>query len=423
MANFHDLPNELLLEIARQVRGRYRNSTLASLSLVSRKFRPIAQEALIQQPCFKITYIDRFMLEMFRQNYVIPKIQSLELWSTDENRRLKQDLDVVQRQAAYQFSYKAVACPPDLMERFNLEGCHEMMKYYSKDKHDERKWLAALKSDVVPALLALLLVSLPKLKELRCVALWLMDFPILSAMRSVEVVDTHPFEWEHNFLAGVMEKVGPRLEVFEVPTNLSYMYFMGRPASLFNYTLLVGLKELTVSMEVLYYNGRLRRPSPWPVPLLPPNIRTLRISEGSLMTTLLVEDICKVKKAGKSLQSLQRVDVIYDRPYTQVLTAASLKNQLDPVYDMKSFCASAELAISLYFPGTRIVSSEVNRSLWSLRESREMWQIEWEAYSKRDSLCACGCEGNSFTTWRTPERLFAFDADGDVEMFDVGGWR
>ena len=47
------LPDELLLEIASHFHGRYQNTNLVNFALVCRRLRPIAQEALLCNPCFK----------------------------------------------------------------------------------------------------------------------------------------------------------------------------------------------------------------------------------------------------------------------------------------------------------------------------------------------------------------------------------
>lgn len=378
MAQFQDLPNKLLHEVARQVRGRYRNSTLVSLSLVCKKFQPIAQEAMLQRPCLQIANIHLFMLELGRHHWVIPRIQSLEFWSTDKGRRPRDGNDRVL--IPYPL-YEDVICSPELRALFNEQVCYGLMKRFSKGESHVQIWMKALKLDVVQAALGLLIVSLPNLKEFRCAALWLMDFPILSTVMSPEVDGIRPLGWEskHAFFTGVMEKLAPNLEVLEVPANLSCMRALGRPSSLFGFSSFTKLRQLSVSMDALYYHKRrLSLPSPWPVPLLPPNLRILRISESFLGTTIFVEDVCKVKKQGMSLQFLERVEVIYKYPYEIVIKAASDRNVADPVYDMGSFCLSAEIAISLYFPGVPMMTPHVNRSLWSLREFGEMTQIEWE---------------------------------------------
>ncbi|KAF1968165.1 hypothetical protein BU23DRAFT_267909 [Bimuria novae-zelandiae CBS 107.79] len=183
MAKFQDLPDELLLEIASQILGRHRNSDLACHSLVSRQFRPIAQEALLQAPCFKLTNIHLFMLEMRRQEWVIPKIQALELWSTDKGRTLDvwkpEDFSIGARSAfggrgvdnlLGRVKYTGVPCPAELRSRFNMESCIDTIRRFSVKPTHQLIWLAALNVDVAQALLGLLLVSLPNLKELRCAA-------------------------------------------------------------------------------------------------------------------------------------------------------------------------------------------------------------------------------------------------------------
>jgi hypothetical protein len=56
-----DLPHELLLHIGAQFTHLKRNRDLASLSLVCKKWRIIAQEWLLKEPRFNLTYIDKYL--------------------------------------------------------------------------------------------------------------------------------------------------------------------------------------------------------------------------------------------------------------------------------------------------------------------------------------------------------------------------
>lgn len=240
MAKLEDLPPELLLEIGRYIRNRYRNSDLASLSLVSAYMRPIAQERLLEEPWFKLSNIHLFMAELHRQSWVIPKIRALELWSSEKGREITFDdhRGVLANLFNPPFAgrhqprahYPAVSCPMDLWIKLDHTGCANTAKRFAQSFADACEWNIALQHDVVPALLGLLLVSLPTLRALRSSATWLMDFPIITSVLSAEVITVTPWEWEHDWLKGVMVTLAAKLEVLEVPTNYSHMGFIGRPS-------------------------------------------------------------------------------------------------------------------------------------------------------------------------------------------------
>jgi hypothetical protein len=82
----HDLPKELLLNIAAQFTHWSRNSDLANLALVSRRWRPIAQEWLAKVPCFQLTHIDKYLWEIGHNDYLFPQIRTLEIHSRSERR-------------------------------------------------------------------------------------------------------------------------------------------------------------------------------------------------------------------------------------------------------------------------------------------------------------------------------------------------
>ncbi|KAF2438398.1 hypothetical protein P171DRAFT_160178, partial [Karstenula rhodostoma CBS 690.94] len=272
-------------------------------------------------------------------------------------------------------------------------GCAETAKQFLKHNVHAQDWILALKHNVVPALLGLLLVSLPNLKALRCSALWIMDFPLLTSLISAKVTS--------------------------VPINHSHILFTGRPSALFNFSSFEKLKNLSMSMEAIYYwDSRPRLPYPWPMPLLPPNIQTLQISEGTESTASFIEDLCKVKKEGTSFQSLCLIDVFFSLPYDFTVIAPAC---------LRTVCSDAVVSLSLYFPGFPITTPEVDRNLWSLKEERVMVQIGWEKFSKENPVAnevtpydwarliameSYGCEPSA-------EKDINFDAEGDIEMTSI----
>lgn len=82
MAMILKLPDELLLQIGRNLYGRGRNSDLRSLSFVCRRFCAITQENLICAPSFHLRHIDTFMWELAHRPNLVPKIKSMEIRSS-----------------------------------------------------------------------------------------------------------------------------------------------------------------------------------------------------------------------------------------------------------------------------------------------------------------------------------------------------
>jgi hypothetical protein len=60
----NDLPDELLLNIGAHFTNLNRNRDLRNLALTSKKWKPIAQEWLLIEPRFNLTFIDGYMWEM-----------------------------------------------------------------------------------------------------------------------------------------------------------------------------------------------------------------------------------------------------------------------------------------------------------------------------------------------------------------------
>lgn len=158
-------------------------------------------------------------------------------------------------------------------------------------------------------------------------------------------------------------------------------------------------------------------PYPWLISLLPRNIRTLQISEGTDLTEIFIKNLCRAKQGKKSLLFLSRIEVFSSFPYEfMVLDTASLSLA----------CSNANLSLSLYFPGFHITSPDVDRSLWSLKNEGLMTQVGWEKFSREDP-CASGVAPYDWARLSVmaarglnplADRQIDLDAEGDVEMID-----
>ena len=60
-ATIQELPEEILFNIGAQFISLSRNRNLANLALASRKWRMVAQEWLLKEPLFNITYIYKYI--------------------------------------------------------------------------------------------------------------------------------------------------------------------------------------------------------------------------------------------------------------------------------------------------------------------------------------------------------------------------
>lgn len=438
MAKITDLANELLLKVASHARGRHRNSDLTSLSLVSRRFRPIAQEALLQEPCFKLGLIHLFMLEASRKDWVIPKIRSLELWSTGEDRYDIRGNPLPGSSPLYNgprrmgqtpraAEYTKIPCPPEFFARIDWDSFLATINHFSARPEHVGLWLSALNEDVIQGLLGILLVSLPNLKELRCAAVWLMDFPLLSNILSAEVTGISDPECKHGYLAGVINALAPKLEILEVPTNRWQLDFYSRVSSrvssLFDFAPFIKLKELNISLKVLNYKywDRMRL-NPRAIVRLPPNLQVLRISEGELSTILLILGISAAKNTGRVLQSLERIEIFYSAVYLDFLRISSLHGWLNPIQDLREWCSSAQVSLSLYFPGVALHTVNADRSLWSLKDNQELLPTELKVFFRGDLSRLDGMDPHALDQMvkhvLISRKEISFDADGDIDMLD-----
>lgn len=356
------LPDELLLLIGSHIVHSTRNTTLCNLSLVSRRFRPIAQEWLLRRPRFNLTYIDAYMWSIAHRPHLLPQIRSLEVWSTSAGRieRFASGFPVRR--------YAPVRCPAWLGQRRGfLEKCREIVWYYARGAEERMYWAMAMEVDVVAGLFGVLLCVLPGLRELKLGGGWLMDFPVLSNMLAEGPARLHvhlPGEWKKRFLAAALEEVRSRLQVLELPADMSALWFGAQVDGVFDFRGFGALKEIGLTMRALGDRGfRFFNPSA----VFPPSLEILRISEATYDTTSFLETLCLAKRAS-CFPNLCRIEVYYMNKLELVQRKALAHRCLSPIQDAGIVCLSAKLSLRVYFPGHELQTWVVGGTPWSLRE-------------------------------------------------------
>ncbi|KAF2123408.1 hypothetical protein P153DRAFT_371728 [Dothidotthia symphoricarpi CBS 119687] len=356
------LPDELLLTIGAHLVNPNQNSDLVSLSLVSRRWRPIAQEWLLRVPRFNLTHIHTYMWELSNHSHIIPLIHSLDIYSSSENRvrHARNGLSIKE--------YTAIRCPAALAQRSMFIGlCMQNVYFYAGGAREKLYWGMALNEDVVAALFGVLLCVLPGLQELRLGGGWLMDFPFFSTVLASEFQD-HRFEpeaWqEHSFLAGALAVVRPRLRVLHVPAEMTAMRRCAHVRTFLDFRAFDHLSEVGVTMMALR-DGLLQLLDPRLV--FPPSLEILRISEAMFDTTNFLHALFSAKKTSH-LPLLRRVEVYYLYPVDTVQRAALRRPCLSPIEDAQRECKDAGVELRVYFPGFQLQTWLIGGSPWSLRD-------------------------------------------------------
>lgn len=419
-----DLPTELLLHICDFIQGPNRNTNLASLALVSRRLRPVAQEQLLCRPSFKLTHIHTFLRELGHHHTLIPKIKRLEIFSSTTGRI--QELppppedDSDEAQDAYfeslpDFEYPALPCPREVfMEPGFRARCTDVINYFLNDEQEDIKkdWLAALNSDIVPALLGVLLVLLPNLKELHIATSWLMDWPIFSSLRASELRDWEPWGWEHTWMDPIMEHVQGRLEVLEFPADLTELRFPWDTKSMFDLRIFNNLRRLSLTMPMLLLNPTTRVPDLLgPADILPASLELLQVGECNCFAGNMLNDICLAKKRHE-LPRLARVEFYHEKTWLVTSAFAKYSRALNLYQDVVRICSEAEIEIYQWFPQIGFQISKIGATPWKLREegARSIMRAEFE-YNKRLGWEEELLRGFPFTA----SEMHA-DASGDLVM-------
>ncbi|KAF2656419.1 hypothetical protein K491DRAFT_757524 [Lophiostoma macrostomum CBS 122681] len=411
MAHIDLLPNELLLEIGDRIRGPHRNSDLASLSLVSRRLRPIGQENLLCEPAFNLTHLHTFLRELGHHYYLIPKIKCLEILSSAKGRVPHQELLNVDLGAALEVEeYPALPCPWELFALSNFRArCVDVINYFLKEGDYRRNWHTALNADIVQALLGVLLVILPNLKSLHIGASWLMDWPIFSSLTPPGVKIVEPEGWDHKWLSPVLQKLQAELQALEFPADMAAFVAEYRTVALFDFRGFKKLKHLSLSSAT--FCSQTRQPPPNPARLLPTSLELLRMSECTPATINFMNEICLAKKHGK-FPSLKRVELYFWSSVRIICSAARRRRDPHPVHDVRRMCADAEIELYLYFPMLKLSTRDLGRAPWSIRE---------EGISKLKAVELAACSRNPLLDprWLAPEPFeLTSDLEGDIVMME-----
>ncbi|KAH7091612.1 hypothetical protein FB567DRAFT_519048 [Paraphoma chrysanthemicola] len=403
----HDLPDELLLNIGAQITHRRRNIDLASLSLVSSIWRPIAQEWLLKKPRFNLTYIDKYLWEVGHHAHLLPQIQSLEIWSKSELR-----VHYSPTTGAPYREYDAITAL-DWYPSF-VAKCDELIEDYALDKQHARKWRDALHDDCVPALLGLLICTLPNLQTLHLGDAWLMDIPLMSVMISPEAKQHTmlPLEWLHSFLAGAANTLYSSLQVLDIPADMSSIWFLSRMPTIFDFRPFENLREIGITMKALWWCPRRTQIGPPdPRELLPVSLEVLRISEASIKTPTYLANLCAARKGGHFPQ-LRRVEVYYMNHYDVMIDTAQQFREPHPLWDLQKAFSGTEMELYVYFPAHELKTWEIGGAPWRLKQETTVWREKLEsAFRKR-----MGPFGVRERIWPVVE--MEWDVDGDAVMIE-----
>ncbi|CAE6998800.1 hypothetical protein CFE70_000739 [Pyrenophora teres f. teres 0-1] len=362
-ATLNDFPDEIFLRIGAQFTGVSLNRDLANLALVSPRWRMVAQEWLLKEPRFNITYIYKYMCELGHRPKLTGRVKKLEIWSTSEG-RIAYDDDYPPKLLGYQ----PVKAPKEMTSAFEfMTQCRAIVKHFALNETDRDMWMRALDEDVIPALFGILLCTLPNLKELRLGYGWLMDFPIFSNMLATE--DRFiPKTWMRGFLAGPLELLYSRLAVLEVPADMKTLDVF-RTCTVFDFRPFQQLTEVGITMEALSHDYiSLGEPSD-PREVLPPTMKVLRISEATIHIAWFLKDLCRAK-IDDHFPSLRRVEVYYMDMSNDRTRDGKQRSLLFTKYLQKIF-EIAELELYLYFPKWWMIKTwEIGGTPWRLQEER-----------------------------------------------------
>jgi hypothetical protein len=399
-----DLPDELLLNIGAQITHLSRNCDLASLSLVSKKWRIVAQEWLLKKPRFNLTHIDKYLWEIGHHAHLLPQIRSLEIWSKSENR--------IPRNSAHQpeREYKPIAALS--WDPAFVAKCKELINIYARDQPHARKWHIALDQDCIPALLGVLICTLPNLRELRLGDTWLMDIPLMSVMVSPDVKSHRmlPREWRHGFLAGAVKTLHTRLHVLEVPADMTCIWFLSRWPTIYNFRPFEALREVGITMRALWWcPQRSHQQPPDPRELFPRSLQVLRITEATMQTTAYLANLCAAKKGGH-FPNLRRVEVYYLNRYDVVEDLARTHREPHPLWGVHSLCRDVEVELYVYFPPYELKTWEMSGVPWRLMQEKDVFAKRLEtAFWKR--MGPFGVKEEVY-----PVVEMEWDRDGDAVM-------
>ncbi|KAG9190430.1 hypothetical protein G6011_08518 [Alternaria panax] len=413
----NDLPGELLLNIGAQFTNLNRNRDLANLALASKRWRPIAQEWLLIEPRFNLTFIDGYMWEMGHRSHLLSRVKRLEIWSRSEGRTTK--TMYVSRTGVNVYltdvAYTPTATPDRTRQEAEfMEICETQIQHYATNKRHAEDWIRALETDIVPALFGVLLCVLPNLRELKVGDAWLMDFPFFANMRSPSAIANppHPWSWKHNFLSGALTAILPHLTVLEVPSDMTTLMCDHSMATLFDFRRFETLREVTLTMKAIEGHSILRigTPPADPREIFTKTLETLRINEATHITANFLNELCLAKKTF-FFPSLKRVEAYHIEHLEDTRARADIAQCLDPIDDVRAMFRDAEVAVYLYFPPWTMTT-------WD-SEGGTPWRMKTEPDELHRGECTCYQKAmGPFGVPQEPMDRFEveWDAEGDAVM-------
>ncbi|KAH3993078.1 hypothetical protein HBI10_208850 [Parastagonospora nodorum] len=396
--SIYDLPTELLFQIGAHFTHNDRNQDVLQHSLVSKRWRNIAQEWLIKAPRFKLTHVDKYISQLIRHERLQPQVTSLEICSLSEHRIPRNQYGLAIR--LYHPTRAPVGADPDFIARcesiINTAYCQQTRIGNS----DALQWKVAMRQDCLPALLAVLVSMLSNLRELKLGNTWLMDFPILSKMLSPNVIASSmiPSPWLHPWLEGIKDTLRPKLAVLNVPADMSCLHLS---------------RQANTVRALWWLSGPHQFAPPDPRELFPPSLQVLRVSEADPQTHRFVEHLYKAKIGGH-LPALRRIEVCYMLSNKLVLAAnpAFPNRDWDPTLDLQKSCRDAELALYVYVPDYEMATWVLGRSPWLLREEHDTFaRIAHDAFWKAIGHFAIMDESARSIPYEAE-----WDSDGDLVM-------
>jgi hypothetical protein len=404
-STIYDLPDELLFHIGAQFTHFKRNSDLARLSLASKKWRVVAQEWLLKEPQFNLTHIDQYLWELGHHEHLHTQIHSLEIWSESENRLPRDSRGNPTRE------YRPIRAR--FLNREFMEKCKTVIAYWATGNQCEAQWLSALYSNCLPALFSVLICILPNLRELKLGNCWLMDFPIFSNILSPDAKASpmQPLAWKQNFTNRGMSLLLTRLELFEVPADMSRIFFMNT-TTVFDFRGFKNLKEIGISMKPLWwFPGRRGSTSLDPRELFPASLELLKISEATWATSVFLQRLC-LAKIGGHFSALRRLEVYYIASLDSVVEEYEASTTLNthPVSRVQQMCRAAEVELYMYFPPWSLKTWEIQGTPWQLRNERDVFASALQRGYRKD-MGFFGVAEDIFEAFEAE-----WDKDGDAVM-------
>ncbi|KAF9701331.1 hypothetical protein EKO04_000994 [Ascochyta lentis] len=373
--HIHELPTEILHLIASHITSLSRAKDLANLSLVSQRWRSIAQEALLTTPVFDILLIHQYTLQLLYHPEARLRVRTLEI-------RSKSRRQIVHLQGGRTMDqYAPITASDTVLQREHFTPYYlKIIELFTESERDRKNWAVALTRDGLPALLGILICILPNLKEFKCGNGWLMDFALLtmSMHNEQQIWPTRP---SVDFLSKPLEILKTQIEVLEMPANMSGMIYRPRDSAIFDFRGFTRLRDLGLSFSVLCGFPVVHQTLPSPKFIFPPTLEILRISEGLYNVTDFLSLLFLDKKRG-FFPELYRIEVFFEDDIEYIVSEARVNRVLDPILHLPRMAADAEVELYMYFPHYSLHTWKIGGTPWRLKqEGLEVLQIaEDQAY-------------------------------------------